>query len=95
MLQKVVSEAATNFFSFFLFSFLVVRSDLEPIQKVAKETTDSVAGVVIFPLTEAVAASEFLPRSDTHFMEMQNTSRSVPGSGVVTSLSPMKGINRC
>ena len=69
MLQKVVSEAATNFFLSFS-SFLVVRSDLEPIQKVAKETTDSVAGVVIFPLTEAVAASEFLPRSDTLFMDI-------------------------
>ena len=69
MLQKVVSEAATNFF-LSLSSFLVVRSDLEPIQKVAKETTDSVARVVIFPLTEAVAASEFLPRSDTLLLEM-------------------------
>ena len=56
--------------SFSLFPFLVVRSDLEPIQKVAKETTDSVARVVIFPLTEAVAASESLPRSETLFMEM-------------------------
>ena len=64
MLQKVVSEAATNFFPSLFLSCCKKRFGADP--KVAKETTDSVARVVIFPLTEAVRSCERISAEVRH-----------------------------